>query len=401
MRRAKLLMNTSCSRNPPSLGVSAVADFLPLERTLTPPLSLSEREREKPAGTDSIEIQNMKIPRRHSIARALLIGALAWPVALGTVSAEPPPPVPGGFTLAVLPDTQFYAWHYPEIYDAQTKWIADNAKTYRITYVLHVGDVTQHNTNGQWQVAQKAHARLDGVVPCALLPGNHDLGLGGTSKTRDTSFSEFFPAAAMKKMPTFGGVYDQEPDRSENSYHLFSAGGRQWLVLALEFGPRNDVVRWANDVVRQHPDRSAILVTHAYLRPDNTRFNRAVKLKNGKSAGLEGFGVANAAAGFNDGEDLWQKLVSQHAGFVLVISGHVCVTGRLKSEGAHGNVVHQMVVDYQNQEKGGNGFLRLLQFLPDGKTVRVNDYSPTLDQLSDKPETSYELELAPAPKAKK
>jgi hypothetical protein len=114
--------------------------------------------------------------------------------------------------------------------------------------------------------------------------------------------------------------------------------------------------------------------------------------------GLDNFGLSKAADGFNDGEDIWQKLVSQHANFFLVISGHVCVTGRRTDTGKHGNTVHQMVVDYQNQEKGGNGFLRLLQFSADGKTIRAIDYSPSLDQLSSIPNTDFTLELPPAPR---
>ena len=39
-------------------------------------------------------------------------------------------------------------------------------------------------------------------------------------------------------------------------------------MLALEFGPRKDIVRWANDVMDRHQDREAILITHAYTTPD-------------------------------------------------------------------------------------------------------------------------------------
>ncbi len=35
--------------------------------------------------------------------------------------------------------------------------------------------------------------------------------------------------------------YDQEPSRLENSFHLFSAGGRDFLSLCLEFGPRKGI----------------------------------------------------------------------------------------------------------------------------------------------------------------
>ena len=34
-----------------------------------------------------------------------------------------------------------------------------------------------------------------------------------------------------------------------------------------------------------------------------------------------------------------------------------------------------MLVDYEKL-KGGGGFLRLLEFLPDGKTIQVRTYSP-------------------------
>ena len=59
-----------------------------------------------------------------------------------------------------------------------------------------------------------------------------------------------------------------------------------------------------------------------------------------------------------------------------------------------------MVVDYQNQKDGGQGYLRLLQFHPDGKKVSVADYSPLLDKVSEAKHTSYEFNIAPAPVAK-
>ena len=318
--------------------------------------------------------------------------------------AEAPAPIPGGFTLAVLPDTQIYAWKYPETYPAQTKWLADNARRYNLRYVLHVGDITQHNTNTQWQVAARAHALLDAAgIPCAITTGNHDLGPEGKATSRETPFAKYFPLEAFKKWPTFGGIYDREPDRTDNNFHLFEAGGRKWLILCLEFGPRDDVLRWAGAVATKHADRSIILVTHAYLRPDNTRFNRHafIKVKNLEvNLGLDRYPLAKAEGGFNDGEDIWQKLVAQHPNFALVVSGHICYTGKLDSEGKHGHVVHQMVVDYQSGKDGGQGHLRLLQFHPDGKKVFVADYSPLLDQLSDKLGTQYEFNVAPAPAAK-
>jgi hypothetical protein len=95
---------------------------------------------------------------------------------------------------------------------------------------------------------------------------------------------------------------------------------------------------------------------------------------------------------------MWRKLVSQHANFAFVICGHTCITAHRTDAGKHGNPVHQILVDYQNQPNGGNGYLRLLQFSADSKKVKVSDYSPTLDQVSDVKGASFELVVPPAPR---
>lgn len=337
---------------------------------------------------------------RHPLARGLLLIVVA--VSSLLVSAAPPAPVAGGFTLVVVPDSQKYVWKRPELYTLQAGWIAANIERYNFVRLLHVGDITQHNTPMQWEWARRAHAVYEGLIPAVYVPGNHDLGLNGKAASRDSLFSLHIPLAAYQRQAGFGGVYDGEPQRTENSYHFFEAGGRKWLVLALEFAPRDDVVRWVNEIVKAHPERSVILLTHAYLRPDATRFDRHITTPGEKrpNRGFDHYPLSKSAEGFNDGEDLWKKLISRHANIAIVLSGHVCTSAHLVSEGVHGNRVHQILVDYQDSPEGGNGWLRLLQFLPDGKTVRVRDYSPLLDETSTAPECTFEFELAPAPSAK-
>ena len=36
-------------------------------------------------------------------------------------------------------------------------------------------------------------------------------------------------------------------------------------ILVLEFGPRNEVINWANDFVKNHKNKRFILMTHEYL----------------------------------------------------------------------------------------------------------------------------------------
>ena len=93
------------------------------------------------------------------------------------------------WTLAVLPDTQIYCQDYPQHFEAQTKWIADHAESHNIRFVLHEGDVTNRNVEKQWDRALRAMQRLDGVVPYAIAPGNHDYGPGGNAANRDSLFN--------------------------------------------------------------------------------------------------------------------------------------------------------------------------------------------------------------------
>jgi predicted phosphodiesterase len=328
-----------------------------------------------------------------SLAGALLLGVASL------LHAAPPPPIDGGFSLVVIPDSQHYTWKRPDLYELQTRWIASNAAPYHIVRLLHVGDITQHNTVNEWQAARRAHALISGRVPAIYAQGNHDISdRGGAPDSRASHFSEYVTLADYRAQPGFGGVYDREPDNTANSYHTFEAGGRKWLVLSLEFAPRNDVLRWANEVLAKSPEFTVILLTHAYLRGDVTRYDRNVLTPNSKrpNKGFDQYSLSKNPEGYNDGEDLWKKLVSRHANFALVICGHTCTSAHLVSIGEHGNRVHQILVDYQDCEPfGGGAWLRLLQFLPDGKTVRVRDYSPLLDKTSKDAACAFEFELDP------
>ncbi len=286
------------------------------------------------------------------------------------------PFVAGSWTLAVLPDTQIYSQNYPELFVDQTRWIAANKERYNIKYVLHLGDIVNVNTSSnQWVNARAAMSLLDGVVPYAIVPGNHDYGPNGSASDRTTLFNNYFHAADYQAWPTFGGT--MEPGKMDNTYHLFNAGGVDWIIFALEWGPRNSPVAWANQVITNYPNHRAILVTHAYMYYDETRYNWATK-GNSQQWNPYAYGTANDPDGTNDGEDLWQKLVKLHPNFAMVFNGHVLNDGlgRLSSTNDFGGVVHQMLVNYQMKPLGGEAFLRLVEFLPDGKTVQVKAFSP-------------------------
>ncbi len=313
------------------------------------------------------------------------------------VDGPPPLPQPGSFTIAVLPDTQNYSQKFPETFLAQTRWIAEQKAARNISCVLHLGDVTNTSAPAEWEVAQRSMRQLDSIVPYFMVPGNHDYGEGGKTQNRETLFSEYFPVSHYRGQPTFGGTYDRESDRLENAYYRFTANGRKFLVLALEFGPRKDVVRWANGVVEKHRNHEVILITHAYMYYDDTRYDVKTYGTNQKW-NPHHYPVAKVTNDdVTDGTELWNDLVSRHENFVLTLNGHVLGDGlgRLTSQTPAGRDVHQHLVNFQMRPKGGDGWLRLIEFKADGTSAQTYDYSPSLNKRNESPQNQFAFQLSP------
>jgi predicted phosphodiesterase len=312
------------------------------------------------------------------------------------VSCDPPKPAKDSFTVVVLPDTQHYSEDHPATFHAQAEWIVENRDARRIACVLHLGDITNRSTPEEWTHAQAALRRLDGHVPYCFVPGNHDYSDKGVCKDRATLLNEYFPIGHYRGRQTFGGVYDKEPDRMENSYHTFSAGGREFLVLGLEFGPRHDVVRWANDVVARNGNREVILITHALIYFDETRYDWK-KYGTKQSWNPHAYGVAKATKDdVSDGDELWNNLIAKHENFIFTLNGHVLGDGlgRFTSATPGGRAVPQVLVNFQMRPNGGDGWLRLLEFKNDGRTIQTYDYSPIRKQCNFSPSNWFAMKTA-------
>ena len=194
-----------------------------------------------------------------------------------------------------------------------------------------------------------------------------------------------------------------EPGRIENAYYDFTApDGRQMLIFSLEFGPRQQTVNWANTIAAlpEYANHTAVLLTHAYMDNDETRLDWQRNLDNDPNND-QGGNPHSYPIGYdcNDGEELWNELVRRHENFELVFSGHIGGdgTGRMTSVGDAGNVVHQMLIDTQFEENGGNGWFRLVEFLNDKRTVRIRTYSPFLDTTKADAANQFSLTISQLP----
>lgn len=314
-------------------------------------------------------------------------GLVYCTLALAVRAAEPQsnPPLlavdaaKGEFCLIVVPDTQRYAAYFPQIFQSQFRWIRDSVDPLNIKYVIHVGDVVEQGAPAEWRVADDAFSLLDGVVPYTVVPGNHDLDRAASKAgyRTSTSFNAVFSPKRFAGRRWFGG---HKGVTADNTFGYFSAAGQQFVVLGLEYGPSEETLAWADELVGNLDDVQVILVTHCYMYDDDTRVGPGDKYN---PRGNFGDG--------NDGEQIWEKLVSRHAAISLVLSGHVKGdgTGRLVSERKQGGPVLQMLSNYQFLPHGGQGWLRILKFLPAEKKLEVFTYSPWLGQFREEPDQRF------------
>jgi hypothetical protein len=289
------------------------------------------------------------------------------------------------FTIVTLPDTQHYSADYPQIFNAQTQWIKDNTSKLNIKLVLGEGDIVNGGGEiGQWQNADAAMRTLNGVVPYRSAIGNHDYDHNDppmrTASTKN--FNSYFGPNRYAGQPWYRGSYAS--GSNENFYGVFTISGTTFLVIALEIFPRNAVLDWANDIVAANPDKEVIVLTHGYEYSDNTRIGRCDEWNN----------VVLKLPNDNDGDGMWNNFVRRHKNIAMVLSGHVTAmdgTGRRADLGDNGNLVNQVLADYQTLPNGGNGFLRIMTFHVAQNTIEVKTYSPWLNQYKTDGENQFTL----------
>ena len=317
----------------------------------------------------------------------------------------------GAWTMVVIPDPQAYTRYGRNqgILDIMTAWIAENESKLNSQQVLCVGDIVESNnlqkpdgkfanqtSKQMWECSSRAFARLDGVYPYVLVPGNHDYGPYiypdgnhyGTrsSLNRETQFNDYFPS---DRNPSWKGVLFDMCENAygyktlENAAYQFQGtDGQRIVVVALEFAPRPEALAWAKSVFErpENADSFGIVVTHSYMRPYTADCARDEK---------EGYGLNKE--GGRSGEEIWKELVYPTANIRMVICGHHSTaddmdgcTGFRVDKNEAGKTVSQLVCDMQAmgggwEGNGGDGWLQLLEFSKDMKTVKVRTFSPLFD----------------------
>ena len=146
----------------------------------------------------------------------------------------------------------------------------------------------------------------------------------------------------------------------DNFYVRTDVGGKHLLVVGLEFLPRPEAVQWATDVLDAYPDDLVIVATHEFL---NAQAQRAR------------YTVRDASSP----DEIWTTLIRDRANVVAVLSGHWPGPARRTDTGSSGNLIPQMLSNYQWYPHGGSGYLRLLVIKPESRSIDVQSCSPFLN----------------------
>ncbi|HEY6739687.1 MAG TPA: metallophosphoesterase, partial [Actinopolymorphaceae bacterium] len=298
-------------------------------------------------------------PRRRLLLQAAAgapIAATAVTAGQGTASATTSPrvdPHRPRFTLAVLPDTQYLideggSDHEP-VREA-LRYLLRTRHESNIVFLAHLGDVTEHGTEAEMRDADRVFATIDRRLPYSVLAGNHDVD-SGDDQRGDSPYLETFGPHRFTGMPTYGG---SSPD-GYNSYHRFEAGGREWLLLALDWRVSDAGIAWTQEVLDRFADLPTILTTHDLVWSD------------GDHAELT-----------EHGQRLWERLIRRNDQIFLALGGHNWPPGRLTRTNDAGNVVHLHLTNYQDRYYGGAGMIRLYAFDLVRNTIDVETFSPWL-----------------------
>ncbi|MCA0297012.1 MAG: PKD domain-containing protein [Actinobacteria bacterium] len=306
--------------------------------------------------------------------------------------------VPGGgsgvpFTIVALPDTQNYTYNNRQAtMTQQTQWAVDTRATLNTAVVVQLGDlVSEYDNLAQWGRTSTAFQVLDdAAMPNTVIGGNHDF----NNATGDaTQYNTYFPPsryagkAWTPSTSAYGGYLGQNlfgPDpvdrHNMDNFALFSAGGRDFVVLNLEWEAPQYALDWGAKVLAAYPDRLAILTTHAFVGINGQRKTTAER------------------PGGTPANQMWTSFVSQQCQIRLVLSGHFhdgnAGEANRSDLNACGQPVQQVLTDYQDRANGGDGWLRYYTVDPTAGTMTATTYSPKLDQYETDADSAFTVPFA-------
>ena len=302
------------------------------------------------------------------------------------------------FTFIMMGDPQNYvkySFNQP-LYELTAVWAKDNVENLHVKAVLITGDNVNHNewmppkgyskgdqtSKQMWEWTSHCLKRLDNVVPYVVSSGNHDYGYS----RGDEPFTHYPEYITMernsKNTDCIVAAFPNKEGRVsiENAAYEFSdPNWGKLLIINTEWAPRDEVLEWAKELCEsdKYKDHKVIVQTHSFLAGG----------KNPRRTTMVGTSYKIRPA--NQGQEMWDKLISPCKNIRMILCGHAGKAGEVYQDNASyrvdknadGKKVHQMMFNNQfigggGLGNGGDGWVRILEFMPDGETIKIRTYSP-------------------------
>ncbi|WP_062135440.1 metallophosphoesterase [Demequina aestuarii] len=291
------------------------------------------------------------------------------------------------FSVAVLPDTQFYSRYsaeqfFPQYgtdpFEVQTSWIVEHDEELNTAFTLHLGDVVdQQGVAGEWTAADRAISRLeDGGADFSILPGNHDVANMGarSSEANAANYLARFPASRIDD----GATWVSSHQNGYSNAYVFEAEGQEFLVLAIGWLASADTWAWAQGVLDAHPTLPTILTSHAIIDADK---------------------ATGGATDFWFGQEMWQQLIRTNDQIFITLNGHFHGQTRRVLTNDAGHEVHQLLLDTQMAADGGNGIMGVMEFDLDAGVIDFATISPWVTVKRDASLTPADTPVFSGPQA--
>jgi len=298
------------------------------------------------------------------------------------------------FSIAVLPDTQYYtAMRYGgtmKMFQNQINWIIKNKDKEKIAYVIHLGDVTDKNTQEEWERAKTELYKLEAHnIPYGVAVGNHDQTPNGNPAKGDdqTYYNKYFGKDHFIGKHWYGGSLGNN-NSNDDHFDIFESNGLKFLVMYFAYNQPGTthysesyeriVMRWADSVLSANRDRKVILVSHSTMG----------RGKNETSATTPGQGSNDNPGQFTKQGKVIYDMAKHHNNVFLMLGGHIAGES-FRKETYNGNVIKAYLADYQSRQNppysgtkdrnGGNGTMRLMRFNITKHTLSVITFVPKDD----------------------
>lgn len=266
--------------------------------------------------------------------------------------------------IIVLGDLQEYTGNSNNLpyYQQTINWVISQLDHgVKVSCILQTGDITSQNKLEEWERFRNTIQVIPKHIPIIACIGNHDY--DWVNNLIPDRYSSLFSNGYI--------TYDNhriascfEEDRTENIIVKCRIGTRIYYFINLEYGPRNEVIEWACNYIKQNRQKQFIILTHEYLTGSGKRINRG----SGATEQLRN-------TTFNTPEQLWQNLIKDNDNIRWVLCGHNGFTAHLQSENNTNRAVSQILFNVQYQPHGGDGWIQIWEFPKSKDSIFVRTYN--------------------------